>query len=199
MKLLNKKNNCEPNKKLIYSFIFLILIIVGCEQESNPNGLNIGSEKLFEFEFKEKVDLKIQEDYIFLNKNEKLKIEKYTGLSKESKKDLINKQFISIESAYSDSSSAYPGEISNTINCDEKFKPKFIDKKIDNVNYNLAIIYVSDRYGFGACTEDTVKFKNIIGWISCQKNEELYKLNYYKSVKPENEEAIDFITSFYCK
>ena len=115
------------------------------------------------------------------------------ALDEKSKNIFINNEIIGIKALYDNALSAYPGDVSNEIVCDERFRPIFFEEK------NYVILYSNERFGMGACTKDIIKYKYLIGWLYCNNLEELYSIEYFAPIDKENNALRDIFLSFSCK
>jgi len=118
-------------------------------------------------------------NYAYSSNDSILKVNKIGGLEKEARKRVIEEEIINIEGIYSNQFSPYPGELSNEIVCNPKFKPIYQEKEIGNCNYQYYFLYTNERFGLGVCDEQSIMYKYLLGWFSCESNKEVYTINYF--------------------
>lgn len=98
-----------------------------------------------------------------------------------------------IEGLYQQAISPYPGEISDQIECPEKFHPN--KKVITNDSLHITAIenlHLSDRLAPGACGEESASYKSIVAMFYCAEQKKLFKLEFIfqKGDYPENKEVL---------
>ena len=93
---------------------------------------------------------------------------------------ISDKMFV-IKSLFREIVSPYPGKLSNRIECPEEFKPL----KIADSPFDYYVIYASDRFTYGVCSWDLIKFKSIIYFLYCNKEKKLYHIKLFIPVDEE--------------
>lgn len=124
--------------------------------------------------------------------NKVLKIEAITGIGKASAGLLLEDEALTVKALYEAALSPYPGEISNQIVCNERFKPVFGTAEA-KLNFSYFALFATDRLTYGACSEDLVKYKAILAWAYCEKKKTLYRFELFtqaqlKSAQPESQQ-----------
>ena len=99
-----------------------------------------------------------------------------------------------INSLYRGISSPYPGVLSNRIECPEEFKPA----KIENDPFDYYIIYASERFTYGVCSWDLIKYKSIIYFLYCDKVNNLYHIKLFVPLNENILSYIDLLDSIRC-
>lgn len=150
------------------------------------------------FTMVEKFDRKYSQGYVFRRDDETLRIEKIEGIDGKSSDILTGDEMLSINALYANSLSAYPGDVSNKIVCNEKFRPVYREKVIDDISYRYYLLYATARFGLGACSEDIVEYKHLLGWIYCSQEQKLYSVKYFMPLKNNFEELEQLFLSFSC-
>lgn len=150
------------------------------------------------FAMVEKFDRKHSQGYVFRRDDETLHIEKMEGIDGKSSNILIQDEMTSINALYANSLSAYPGDVSNKIVCNEKFRPVYHEEVIDDISYRYYLLYATARFGLGACSEDIVKYKHLLGWIYCPQGQRLYSVKYFMPLKNNFEELEQLFLSLSC-
>jgi len=129
---------------------------------------------------------------------ELLRIENINGLDKHSANILINDDILSIRAIYANSFSPYPGDLSNEIVCNEVYQPTYHEQSIEKIFFRYVKLYSTQRLGLGACNIDNIKYRHLIGWIYCEKRQELNTVRYYIPIEQNEKSLEDFILSFRC-
>lgn len=127
-----------------------------------------------------------------------LKISSLDDIGKASADILLSDEIQTINALYANALSPYPGEISDEIMCPEKFKPEFHTRQTPWLNYSYFTLFATDRFTYGACTEDLVKYKSILAWTYCSKKNTFYRFEFFIPIEIFSKSHLDMITSFRC-
>jgi len=73
--------------------------------------------------------------------------------------------------------SPYPGEISDTVACDDKFVPTWkLQNNLNGIEINYTTAFLNDRMVYGACTENQLSYEALFMAFYCPEQEKLYQL-----------------------
>ena len=122
----------------------------------------------------------------------KIKILNNTTL-KQAKNYISDKIFV-INSIYREINSPYPGALSNRIECEEKFKPK----TMENVPFDYYILYASERFTYGVCSWDLIKYKSVIYYTYCKETKNLYQIELFIPVDKGTSNYEESLKSIEC-
>ncbi len=115
--------------------------------------------------------------------------------SQESAETLIDQAILGLKAVYANALSAYPGMISDEIQCGEEFLPVYGEHR--GVPY--AQTYLSERLGYGACTADTAIYRVIIAWKYCAHAREYRQFELLYPAKNFDEGGgLDFVERSIC-
>lgn len=190
--------------KMIFILVVLILVIIifivlmSNSLKNSKKLSSLNSEYLEEYRLSEKYLKKDSVTYIFTNKENIINLEEIKDIKKESADEFIEEEIITIEALYSNSLSPYPGDVSNEIVCNERFIPKFLNKTVNNLTYFYFILFSNERQSLGACSEELVKYKSLIGWNYCENTKTLNKIELFSPLDTDNEELEKIFLSFSC-
>lgn len=70
-----------------------------------------------------------------------------------------------LESLFEQTTSPYPGVITNVIECPEKFKPKTLT--IDRGT--IYTLFAGERFTYGVCADDLVAYRSLYGIFDCAR------------------------------
>lgn len=112
-----------------------------------------------------------------------LRAEIIPDISKSDAEKLIYSQITRIKAQFENSRSPYPGEISDEIVCDNKFKPEFRDGYI--------IAYLNNRLTYGSCIEGENVYRSIEVWEYCDSQQKLYQLEFIYPLDKFKEEKLE--------
>lgn len=170
--------------------IFFILI----NQQKNLNY----QLKKYGIEITEARDFKItknNDDNITANQEKKrMKIKIFRDFNKEKSERYIEEQMALLESLFEPQLPPYPEFLTKETGCNEKFKP--IKKESQYGNYYL--LYAGERFGYGICTEDLIKYKASIGFFYCSTKNILFKIEYFIPYNKNPDKLINLNESFKC-
>ena len=79
-------------------------------------------------------------------------------------KYIKDKKFL-LESLFLPTTSPYPEVITNVIECPEEFKPKARNVE----NGTVYTLFAGERYNYGVCAPDLVKFNSLYGIFDCNR------------------------------
>ena len=188
---------------------FLIILFFYPKTQSNDNVMS--SEEVLQ-----EISLSSQElegfsvDKLFFDEQEKstkamlrsskdiLKIEAITDIDKRSADILLEDKIVTIHALYGNALSPYPGEISNKIICNEEYLPEFDTTQSKSLDYSYFILFANERFTYGACSEDLVKYKAILAWTFCEGKNIFYQFELFAPIETFSQSNIDLITSFKC-
>jgi hypothetical protein len=168
---LDKKDADKMKKKIIILIIGLLIILFSglLYFLSTPAGyiyewrinINLSGYKLIEH-YKEKTPtssverLQLQKEIIniFIDKT----------IIQSHEKFILDRKFL-FSSLFLPTTSPYPGVITNIIDCAEEFHPK--EEHISSGT--LYRVSAGDRFNYGICSADLIKYSSIYGIFDCGK------------------------------
>ena len=135
-----------------------------------------------------------------LNAKERvLKIEVLHEVDKEAAEALLSDGIMGLEALYANALSPYPGDISNKVVADPRFRPELARKTVGQTTYTYYLLFANERLGYGAATADTVKFKSLLGWFYCERSKDFYKVKYFVPLKTEAPQVAALFLSLACR
>lgn len=188
----------NSNKKtlIIFSIIAILFLVVFLKKDSNDSpdallkkkGISLEDIQGFKIEAKDKEKLTLK------NENEVLRINFIKNMDEKKAKQYGEGQLALIESQYEPQPVPYPEFITNSKDCAEKFKP--VKKEYAFGDYEL--LFAGERFSFGACSDDLIKYKASLGYFYCEKRKTLYKLEYFIPKEESTEKLENLTRSFRC-
>ena len=103
----------------------------------------------------------VQEENLEARKGEV--IVRLTKSTVENNKKLIDDRVYLLESLFVPTTSPYPEVLSNNITCPEEFRPR--EEKVENGS--VFTLFAGERFNFGICSQDLVKYKAVYGIFDC--------------------------------
>lgn len=116
---------------------------------------------------------------LFSHNQDYLRIEIRSDVKQETADRYINAQITRMKALFENTRSPYPGEISDTISCDEKFKPDIKSDLINGINVTHFSGFLNNRMTYGACTDDQAEYRGVFTLFYCQKQNKLYQLEIF--------------------
>ena len=126
-----------------------------------------------------------------------IKISKINDVGKESSEYYINYQLTMINSVFELKTSPYPGIITREIVCPEELKP--VEVNTTELNSTYYLMYSTNRYSYGACSWDSIKYRVIFLFRYCENKKELYQLEIFVPVDEFNENYEKMAENIRCK
>lgn len=154
--------------------MLLILSLCCCSEKELNFNLGIYSEFINKFNIREK--LNTEEFTLFQGKygGNILRLRKIGNISNDEADIYVSNSIFMVNSMYRYIKSPYPGTISNSIKCEERYKPKVIN----NFPYDYLILFASERLEYGVCSEEQVMYKSILAFEYCQPNT-LFQIEFF--------------------
>lgn len=94
--------------------------------------------------------------------------------------NLIDANVLRMQTLFDHAPAPYPGDISDTITCDKKFKPSYHTiSRNDTIRYFLG--YLNDRLVFGSCSSSDSTYEGVLAFMYCPKDNLIVQLEIIKS------------------
>lgn len=114
-----------------------------------------------------------------------------TKTEAENHQKLIDDRIYLLNSLFVPTTSPYPEVITNIISCPDEFKPK-AEKVTHGTIFTL---FAGERYNFGICTSDLIKYQAVYGIFDCDKKGVFEIILFGQNAENLN----STVKSFYCK
>lgn len=111
--------------------------------------------------------------YLKGENSRRLRLEVMTGIDRDSAMVLTEGEIVGIRAIYANALSAYPGEVSHEVECKEEFLPDFRERSTKLTLHRYILVFSTARFGLGACNEDLVRYRHLIGWTYCPEKKQL--------------------------
>lgn len=126
-------------------------------------------------------------------------IERMPYLESEAASALIEEGMMNVEALYADALSPYPGDISRKVATDPRFRPQRFQREVAGVRYNYYLLFANERFGYGAMTDDAVKFRSLLGWFYCAPTREFFRVKYFAPLSTEARALENSFLALPCK
>lgn len=126
-----------------------------------------------------------------------LKVEHAKDVDVAKATQYIDEKRFGIESLYQSTPSPYPDVLTRTIECPDKFKP-VLNATEDNRDSSYYILYANDRFTYGVCSEDLIKYRAVFYLVYCEQKNEIYQVELFTAPEEFTDELVDMLHSFKC-
>jgi hypothetical protein len=200
----------KPTPKILFllSIIFLLLVFAILDKPVSNDLQNYMKSKGFtlkasDYEITERSEkiiagLKITEvssannDKIIKVKITENMEEKIAELYEDDKKSLIDSLFVT-------QPAPYPGVVTRIIDCPEEFKPEEGTIKTSDMKIDYYIMYSNDRFFYGVCSPDLIKYRSVVGLAYCKTKNTFVEIELFTiAEKFDKEYSINLLNSFSC-
>lgn len=125
-------------------------------------------------------------------------LKRITNLAEDSANSYIKEEKFKLESVFDPIRSPYFEVLTKKIECPEEFKPLTAESTHPNNKVFYYILYANERFAFGVCSKDLIKYRAIVAFTYCKNTRDLYHLKYFIPNQEYNETAEETIKSFSC-
>lgn len=197
------------SKKIIFSAavfliiaVFAALFLVNIQNKSDlgyqlkKRGFLISGAGSFQIKSIDSGDLLSEGENITAEiNNEILKIKILENFSKEKAEGYKKNQSALFEGLFNPQLPPYPEFLTNKTECAEEFLPV---KKTANLG-DYYLVYANERFGYGICAQDLVKYKAGFGIFYCENSKKLFKIQYFIDKANDYGKIEYFVESFRCE
>ena len=167
-------------------------------EETTISPATLTTPYLTQFSLVETFQKRRSKVFVYESSQSTLKIETIPEIDTEAAKKLEESGIVGIEALYASALSPYPGDISKEIVVDERYHPRFVRKAVNGRIGSFYILFASKRFGLGAGTADTVRYKALVGWIYCEDSRDFYRLKYFGPLDAGDDELEALFASCSC-
>ena len=115
---------------------------------------------------------------LYQNNESLLRVEIINNQNLETAKKTITLKILRMNALFEDAAAPYPGEISDRIHCDDKYKPTFDTIQNKNLPISFFKAYLNDRMTYGACTDIQTVYRSILALFYCNNQNKMYELEF---------------------
>ena len=121
-----------------------------------------------------------------------MRIAKYSHISKEDGATMSKITEMKIEGLFDAARSPYPGPLSDTITCDNKYKPMPHNIKAVDTSIIVFYGYLNNRLQYGTCVDDQITQKSYNALIYCENQQSWYQLELMVPIQKAKEDQYYF-------
>jgi len=137
--------------------------------------------------------------YTLTNRDSMIRIEVLEHIDAPDAATLLQDGVMGIQALYANALSPYPGDVSNKVGTDPAFQPRLFRATNSPMRFTYLLLYANDRFGYGATTKDSVRYKSLIGWFYCDARKEFFKVKLFAPPAASDREMETTLTSLRCK
>jgi len=139
------------------------------------------------------------EDILSTDNSKIIKIRRFSNIDNKTFISYVQDKFLQLNSLFVSTPSPYFGIITQKIECPDEFKPK-INKTItsDQNEVTYYILYTSERFTYGVCSKDLIKYKTLFTFVYCSDKKDLYQVEIFDPPNELDNNLIEIISSFKC-
>lgn len=98
-----------------------------------------------------------------------------------------------LDGLFEDHQAPYPGALSNTLRCADELRPADVEPRGDALY--LVQLYANDRYAFGGCAEDLLRYRATAGAWFDEGRAELIRVEYFEPKEGSTNRGPDVLRS----
>lgn len=157
------------------------------------------SNLLAPFRFSESQVRRFSTEFTLTNNGRVLKIEAMPNLGREGAQTMLDNGIMGVQALYANALSPYPGDISREVVSDARFRPQLVRTNWNGQPRDYVLLFANERFGYGATTADAARFRSLMGWFYCEREDVFYKVRCYFPLAARKEELEMFFLSLTCR
>ena len=114
------------------------------------------------------------------------------GVDAEAAAALVADEVLLVQRLFDDRQAPYPGQLSNTLQCDERFRP--VERQVEGALSTLTL-YANDRLAYGGCSEDLLTYRASLAFFHAPETERLFKIEVF-AADPLDDPGLELLDSF---
>ncbi|MAE71442.1 MAG: hypothetical protein CME06_13365 [Gemmatimonadetes bacterium] len=125
---------------------------------------------------------------------DRLRIRVSEHLDRAEATELVQQSRAMIENLFMDRQAPYPGQLSHSLRCPDRFLPREIDSS-DSALLMLRL-FANDRLTFGGCSEDLLRYRATLAFFYDEPRKRLFRIDYFAAKENAVDPGIDVLRSF---
>ncbi len=129
------------------------------------------------------------------NGNSLFRLELTAGMQEKLAELYLEEKKVGIESLFIAQPAHYPGLVTREVDCPAEFQPE--KGTIGDMTYYL--MYAGERFSFGVCTQDLVKYRSAVGLLYCKDKKTFVETKLFFPADSFNKDrALEVLGSVQC-
>ncbi len=125
---------------------------------------------------------------------DRLRIRVSEGIDRAQALKLVRESRAMIDNLFADRQAPYPGQLSHTLRCPERFLPAEVVAK-GNALVMLRL-FANGRLAFGGCSEDLLRYRATVAFFYDEPRERLFRVDYFAAKERTSDPGADVLRSF---
>ena len=157
------------------------------------------SKLLAPFRLSESQERRFSTEFTLTNNGRVLKIEAMPNLGREGAQTMLDDGIMGVQALYANALSPYPGDISREVVSDARFRPQLVRTNWNGQPRDYVLLFANERFGYGATTADAARYRSLMGWFYCEREDVFYKVRCYFPLAARKEDLETFFLSLTCR
>ncbi|MCL4364071.1 hypothetical protein M1328_02420 [Patescibacteria group bacterium] len=114
---------------------------------------------------------------LYSSKDDLLRVEVKSNIDQATADQYITANIAQIKGLFTDALAPYPGVVSDTVSCGQKYQPTFGQTtNKDGLEINYLIAYLNTNLTYGSCNDAQIVYKGFAAYFYCPKNKQAFHL-----------------------
>ena len=135
--------------------------------------------------------------YEYISSNEVIQLKTFPVKSDETAHTFIANRLSLFKSVFEPKRVSYPGQYSRSIECPEKYKPKYFERNTSKGSLFYFLGYANSNKVAGACSDDLIAYKHLYGLLYCKSTQTIIEIEYFTNLTSNS--TTQFIESISCQ
>jgi len=157
----------------------------------------VTTQNIFGYPFKVVTNWGKSNCYEYINPDEIIQLKTFPVKSNETAHAFIDNRLTMFKSVFEPKRVSYPGQYSRTIECPEKYKPKYFERNTSNNLLSYFLGYANNNKVAGACSDDLIVYKHLYGMLYCRSTQTIIEIEYFTNLTSNS--TAQFIERILCQ
>ncbi len=173
------------SSSLYLALIVVCFCITGCTSAviSKTQAVhNITTHEVFGYPFIVSNDWGKNNYYEYVNKDETILLKTFPAKNVRTAHTFIANRLSLFQSVFEPKRVSYPGQHSRLIECPEKYKPRYLERKIPSGSLSYFLGFANKNKVAGACSDDLIFSKHLYGMLYCKSTQTIIEIEYFTPI-----------------
>ncbi len=167
------------------ALIVICFYITGCASTVKSNTQpthNLTTQNVFGYPFKVFTNWGKSNYYEYISSNEIILLKTFPAKSDDTANTFIANRLSLFQSVFEPKRVSYPGQHSRSIECPEKYKPRYLERKTTKGSLSYFLGYANKNKVAGACSDDLISYKHLYGMLYCKSTQTIIEIEYFTPI-----------------
>jgi len=190
--------------KYLSNLRWLLLVIcfyntgsTSAEKNNTQTGHNVTTQNVFGYPFNVVTNWGNSKYYEYISSNEIIQLKTFPVKSDETAHTFIANRLSLFKSVFEPKRVSYPGQYSRSIECPEKYKPKYFEGNTSKGSLSYFLGYANSNKVAGACSDDLIAYKHLYGMLYCISTQTIIEIEYFTNLTSNS--TAQFIERISCE